>query len=150
MIRGIVEYIQKIMSTEGSNEVRLLLETLTPESIVVRGENNEVRIEKELGDEFNAVRYLAPEYEDIWSMEEGDIEKGAVYMIGMIGYELLTGETPFGEDTPQSAHQRVIEGETVDVDRVEDDIREVIEQMLTRDPGMRPGLEDILGIMDPL
>jgi eukaryotic-like serine/threonine-protein kinase len=75
-----------------------------------------------------------------------------VYSFGVLGYELLTGEGPYGRGTDAALIEAHLHGEPKDLVKVRDDIEpniaNVLRRCLEKDPTLRPAASDISRALD--
>lgn len=94
------------------------------------------------GARINISRYVAPEIladeEETWAVD--------IYALGVTGYELLTGEGPFGEGSVRELFQAALEGEPRDLaalcPELDPNVAAAIRRCLNRKPTQRPAASD--------
>ena len=122
---------------------------IKPENILMGKDNIKLTdfgyaITFEKGDIFNkivgTVYYLAPEMfnEQIYD------ERIDIWMIGIVYYEMLTGDTPFTGEEKEEIIYKIIEGKYQIPKKLSNDTRNNIIDILQANPYERATLEDIL------
>ena len=78
--------------------------------------------------------------------------KADIYSLGIICYHMLTGVLPFDGDTSAQIMYKHLEGDLVPADQVIEDVPawlcDLCEQMLMIEPEERPGLEEIIDLIE--
>jgi serine/threonine protein kinase len=83
--------------------------------------------------------YMAPE-----RLDGGPVTPAVdVFAWGILVAYAATGRTPFAADTPTATAVRILTAEP-DLTGLPDDLREVVEQALTKGPAARPSAQDVL------
>ncbi|MDD6128747.1 MAG: Stk1 family PASTA domain-containing Ser/Thr kinase [Veillonellaceae bacterium] len=96
------------------------------------------------GNVIGSVHYFSPE------QAKGTMitPKSDVYSLGVVLYEMLTGELPFTGENPVSIAMKHLQDEPTPVRRIDPDIPPVIEalvsRMMAKDPAMRPSSEEVV------
>jgi tetratricopeptide (TPR) repeat protein len=74
-------------------------------------------------------------------------EAGDLYSLGVLFYEMLTGEKPFPADTPVEVMKQVLDQEPLPAERLRQDIPEglarLVSSLLNKEMAMRPGIGGI-------
>ena len=95
------------------------------------------------GNVIGSVHYFSPE------QAKGTMitPKSDVYSLGVVLYEMLTGELPFTGENPVSIAMKHLQDEPTPVRRIDPDIPPVVEalvsRMMAKDPAMRPSSEEV-------
>ena len=96
------------------------------------------------GNVIGSVHYFSPE------QAKGTMitPKSDVYSLGVVLYEMLTGELPFTGENPVSIAMKHLQDEPTPVRRIDPDIPPVVEalvsRMMAKDPAMRPSSEEVV------
>lgn len=96
------------------------------------------------GNVIGSVHYFSPE------QAKGTMitPKSDVYSLGVVLYEMLTGELPFTGDNPVSIAMKHLQDEPTPVRRIDPDIPPVVEalvsRMMAKDPAMRPETAELV------
>ncbi|KAK2946696.1 hypothetical protein BLNAU_18368 [Blattamonas nauphoetae] len=72
-----------------------------------------------------------------------NLEKMSVFRLGLILLEIETGSVPFAEQDAVNASRQLCSGILPPMERVSEDVREVIEKCLSIDPTKRPTLSEL-------
>ncbi|KAK2944300.1 hypothetical protein BLNAU_20796 [Blattamonas nauphoetae] len=92
------------------------------------------------------LRWGAPEQKEdsMLSSNDVDIEKVSVFRLGLLLWEMETGEIPFKEVDAVNAHRQVVSGVRPDLTKVPDSsIRALIQNCLHQQPEHRPTLATV-------
>lgn len=91
-----------------------------------------------------ALRYLAPELgngDELSGLRAAEKEKAVVFALGLVMWEVMTGEAPFTSEVDVMAHKKIQKGELPSLEEIDDEeIRDVVKRMLLRNPAKRPTL----------
>ena len=96
------------------------------------------------GNVIGSVHYFSPE------QAKGTMitPKSDVYSLGVVLYEMLTGELPFTGENPVAIAMKHLQDEPTPVRRIDPDIPPVVEalvsRMMAKDPAMRPSSEEVV------
>ncbi|MEM9598138.1 MAG: tetratricopeptide repeat protein, partial [Acidobacteriota bacterium] len=85
------------------------------------------------------LRYMSPEQ----AAGETVTVATDLYSFGVLLQELFTGEIPYGDLDFGTLLERVQEGRTGPLGDLDPELRRLLEQLLARDPGARPGAGDV-------
>jgi serine/threonine-protein kinase len=129
-----------------SNEVAMLSDFGIAALVSPTGE--EVESLTLTGELLGDPRYVSPE-------QATDAEIGPhsdIYSLGVLGYELLTGDSPYDTKTPMQALSAHLTGTPRDLQsmrpEVGKDIADVLRRCLNRNPKHRPRAEDLVRILE--
>ena len=96
------------------------------------------------GNVIGSVHYFSPE------QAKGTMitPKSDVYSLGVVLYEMLTGELPFTGENPVAIAMKHLQDEPTPVRRIDPDIPPVVEalvsRMMAKDPAMRPSSDEVV------
>ncbi|QDU70215.1 serine/threonine-protein kinase [Mucisphaera calidilacus] len=94
-------------------------------------------------------RYMAPEQ----IRREALTEASDLFSLGLVGYELLTGEHPFAAETPEAIREGILDREARDprelVAEIPGAVAAALLRMLAKEPGDRPASADALSMSLP-
>ncbi|KAK2961871.1 hypothetical protein BLNAU_3308 [Blattamonas nauphoetae] len=96
-----------------------------------------------------AQRWLAPEM--IEEKENIDGTKAAVFSLGLLLWEVETGQVPFGEQDGVNACRQIVAGTLPPMDGIVlDSLKELIADCMALDPKKRPTLDEVASCLDSL
>ncbi|KAK2958057.1 hypothetical protein BLNAU_6983 [Blattamonas nauphoetae] len=144
IVRGLME-----LSRQGRNATGLGLSS----HWVLFSESGEVCLrlkgEKEEKSEFvekvkSDVRWRSPEQKNGDGLDGGvDAEQVTVFWLGLVLYEIETGQVPFGETDEVNASRALHSGTIPKMDGIGDEMQTLIVSCLSLTPGSRPSLRTI-------
>ncbi|KAH7826975.1 putative Protein tyrosine and serine/threonine kinase [Monocercomonoides exilis] len=148
VVLAVAELFEHLISV-GDERVEMMARQLCPYSIFVEeGNENEIYVLTEkLADEKQKEemkRWKAPEARD----EEEGIEKAVVFSLGLILYEMITGEVPLSECNAEEAQEMIRDGVRPLTEGIEgEEMVEVMEKMWADEPNDRPNLAEVIALL---
>ncbi|KAH7819118.1 uncharacterized protein MONOS_13696 [Monocercomonoides exilis] len=137
----------------GDERVKMMGRQLCPFTIFVegkgKGKGNEVYVltEELKGEKLKEEmkRWQAPELRnDYVETEDKGIEQGVVYVLGLILYEMITGEVPLNECKAEKAQEMMKAGVRPMTEGIEgEELVELMEMMWGNEPNDRPTLKEV-------
>ncbi|KAK2949911.1 hypothetical protein BLNAU_15140 [Blattamonas nauphoetae] len=95
------------------------------------------------------VRWEAPEV--LEKKADVDVSRAAVFSLGLVLWEIETGDVPFGEYDALNARRQIVAGTRPKLESIPDsDLREIISSCFVMDPTQRPTLDTILSDLELL
>ncbi|KAK2949910.1 hypothetical protein BLNAU_15139 [Blattamonas nauphoetae] len=95
------------------------------------------------------VRWEAPEV--LEKKADVDVSRAAVFSLGLVLWEIETGDVPFGEYDALNARRQIVAGTRPKLESIPDiDLREIISSCFVMDPTHRPTLDTILSDLELL
>ena len=93
--------------------------------------------------------YLSPEgFLHIAEIESNLSCKMDVFALGLVFHQFLTGELPSFDEEYQYAYESVLDGRPLKIGDIADTTcKEILSNMLKRDPDERPGIEEVFNAM---
>ncbi|KAK2957996.1 hypothetical protein BLNAU_6922 [Blattamonas nauphoetae] len=151
IVRGLME-----LSRQGRNGTGLGLSS----HWVLFSESGEVCLrlkgEKEEKSEFvekvkSDVRWRSPEQKNGDGLDGGvDAEQVTVFRLGLVLYEIETGQVPFGETDEVNASRALHSGTIPKMDGIGDEMQTLIGSCLSLTPGSRPSLRTIGSLLSSI
>ncbi|KAK2940790.1 hypothetical protein BLNAU_24304 [Blattamonas nauphoetae] len=93
------------------------------------------------------VRWEAPEV--LEKKADVDVSRAAVFSLGLVLWEIETGDVPFGEYDALNARRQIVAGTRPKLESIPDsDLREIISSCFVMDPTHRPTLDTILSDLE--
>ncbi|KAK2946692.1 hypothetical protein BLNAU_18364 [Blattamonas nauphoetae] len=107
--------------------------------------NQQVPPDDQKKEEKADLRWQTPEQKLAGADQKGfDVNKAAVFRLGLILYEIETGTIPFGEQDAVNANRSLCSGMLPNMDGVSEEMKTLIEQCLTIDPDNRPTVTSVI------
>ncbi|KAH7827925.1 putative Protein tyrosine and serine/threonine kinase [Monocercomonoides exilis] len=146
VVIAVAELFEHLISVN-DERVEMMVRQLCPYSIFVEEGNNEIFVmTEELEEEKQKEemkRWKAPEAR----VGEEDMEKAAVFSLGLILHEMTTGDVPLSECEAEKAQKMMSDGVRQLTEGIDEEMVELMEQMWADEPDSRPKLEEVIQLL---
>ncbi|KAK2954880.1 hypothetical protein BLNAU_10210 [Blattamonas nauphoetae] len=149
----VFDSIGRVCFKTSADIVQPTLTTLEPQIVPPPGVEFEDKATEERAhkkDEMSeAQRWLAPEV--IEKKENIDATRAAVFSLGLLLWEVETGQVPYGEQDGVNACRQIVAGTLPPMDGIGlDSLKELIADCMALDPKKRPTLDEVESCLDSL